>query len=107
MKQKEFARLLDTIFAAKSGEEMSCTDYFDSLPRYAELEASGLDAAATLPEISSPHASMSRMRRGVSRIAGACACRKGGGSRVSGRSSPGGYRSSQRQQNEFRHAFLI
>ena len=51
MKQKEFARLLDTIFAAKSGEEMSCTDYFDSLPRYAELEASGLDAAATLPEV--------------------------------------------------------
>jgi len=51
MKQKEFARLLDTIFAAKSGEEMSCTDYFDSLPRYAELEASGVDAAATLPEV--------------------------------------------------------
>jgi hypothetical protein len=51
MKQKEFSRLLDTIFAAKSGEEMSCTDYFDSLPRYAELEASGADAAAILPEV--------------------------------------------------------
>jgi len=42
--------LIDTVFAASAGEEMSCSDYFDQLPRYVELEASGQDAAALLPE---------------------------------------------------------
>lgn len=51
MKRKNFKRLIDTVFAAKSGEEMSCTDYFDQLPRYAEMEAAGEDAAARLPEV--------------------------------------------------------
>lgn len=51
MKQKAFTRLIDTVFAAKSGEEMSCTDYFSELPRYTELEAEGVDAAALLPEV--------------------------------------------------------
>ena len=51
MKRREFGRLIDTIFAAKVGEEMSCSDYFEQLPRYAELEAAGEDAAARLPEV--------------------------------------------------------
>lgn len=51
MKRKDFGRLIDTIFAAQGGEEMSCSDYFDQLPRYAELEAAGEDAAARLPEV--------------------------------------------------------
>jgi hypothetical protein len=51
MKREKFGRLLDTVFAAKAGEEMSCSDYFDQLPRYAELECSGEDAAARLPEV--------------------------------------------------------
>ena len=51
MKQRQFGRLIDTIFAAKAGEEMSCSDYFEQLPRYAELEAAGDDAAARLPEV--------------------------------------------------------
>lgn len=51
MKRKDFSRLIDTIFAAKSGEELSCTDYFDQLPRYVDIEASGVDAAALLPDV--------------------------------------------------------
>ncbi len=51
MKQKGFTRLIDTIFAAKSGEEMPCTDYFDELPRYVDLEVEGQDAAALFPEV--------------------------------------------------------
>ena len=51
MKRRKFGRLIDTIFAAKAGEEMSCSDYFEQLPRYAELEAAGEDAAARLPEV--------------------------------------------------------
>ena len=51
MKQRHFGRLIDTIFAAKAGEEMSCSDYFEQLPRYAELEAAGDDAAARLPQV--------------------------------------------------------
>jgi len=39
MERTEFRRLIDTVFAAKGGEEMSRTDYFDQLPRYVELEA--------------------------------------------------------------------
>ena len=51
MKRRQFGRLIDTIFAAKIGEEMSCSDYFDLLPRYAEIEALGEDAAARLPDV--------------------------------------------------------
>lgn len=51
MKQKNFTRLIDTIFAAKSGEEMPCTEYFDELPRYVDLQVSGEDAAVLLPEV--------------------------------------------------------
>lgn len=51
MKRTEFGRLIDTIFAAKAGEELSCSDYFERLPRYAELEAAGEDAAACLPDV--------------------------------------------------------
>jgi hypothetical protein len=50
MKQKDFARLIDTVFAVK-GEEMACSDYFDELPCYVDLEVAGEDAAALLPEI--------------------------------------------------------
>ena len=51
MQRKNFGRLIDAVFAAKAGEEMSCSDYFDQLPRYVEIEASGEDAAALLPEL--------------------------------------------------------
>lgn len=50
MKKKDFARLIDTIFAVK-GEEMECSEYFDELPSYVDLEAAGEDAGALLPEI--------------------------------------------------------
>lgn len=51
MKQKDFTRLIDSIFAAKSGEEMLCTQYFDELPHYVDLVVSGQDAGAMLPEV--------------------------------------------------------
>jgi len=51
MKRKDFGRLIDTVFAAKAGEEMSCSEYFDRLACYAELETSGEDASARLPEV--------------------------------------------------------
>jgi hypothetical protein len=51
MKRENFGRFIDAVFAAKGGEEMSCSDYFDQLPRYVELEASGEDTAALLPEV--------------------------------------------------------
>jgi len=51
MKRTEFTRLIDTVFATKSGDEMLCTEYFDKLPHYVDLQASGRDAATLLPEI--------------------------------------------------------
>ena len=51
MKRKDFGRLIDTVFAASAGEELSCSAYFDRLACYAEFEASGEDAAARLPEV--------------------------------------------------------
>ncbi|MGJ0507711.1 MAG: hypothetical protein ACR652_11385 [Methylocystis sp.] len=51
MKRKEFGRLIDTIFAANACEELSCSDYFERLPRYAELEVAGEDAATRLPDV--------------------------------------------------------
>jgi hypothetical protein len=51
MKRKDFARLIDTIFAAKSGDEMLCAQYFDELPRFVDMEASGAAAASVFPEI--------------------------------------------------------
>ena len=50
MKNKDFARLVDTIFAVKA-EEMECSDYFDELPRYVDLEVAGEDAGSLLPEV--------------------------------------------------------
>jgi hypothetical protein len=51
MKQKDFIRLIDTIFSAKSEEEMPCSEYFEELPRYVDLEIAGQDAAKLMPEV--------------------------------------------------------
>lgn len=51
MERKAFIRMINTIFAAKSGEEMLCTEYFEALPKYADLVAAGEDAAAILPDV--------------------------------------------------------
>lgn len=51
MKRKAFIRLIDTIFAAKSGDEMVCSAFFDKLPHYVDLEAAGEDASALLPDV--------------------------------------------------------
>jgi len=51
MKKNEFARLIDTIFAAKSEDEMLCTEYFNQLPHYVDLQAAGQDAATRMPDV--------------------------------------------------------
>jgi hypothetical protein len=51
VKQKDLARLIDTIFATEGGDIMLCSEYFDELPRYVDLEIAGEDAAALLPEV--------------------------------------------------------
>ncbi|HXY59820.1 MAG TPA: hypothetical protein VEH76_14725 [Methylocystis sp.] len=50
MKRKVFGRFIGGTFAAKAGEEISCSDYFDQLPRHVEFESCGEDAAALLPK---------------------------------------------------------
>ncbi|MFZ3179143.1 MAG: hypothetical protein WA156_02785 [Methylocystis silviterrae] len=51
MKRKDFTRFIDTIFAAKSGEEMLCTEYFDKLRYDVDLQLSGQNAETLLPEV--------------------------------------------------------
>lgn len=50
MKRDRFVRLVDTIFAVRE-EELSCSEYFASLPQYVDLELQGQDPAARLPEV--------------------------------------------------------
>ncbi len=51
MKRERFEKLVRTIFAVKESEIL-CSEFFDILPRYVDLELSGRDPAATLPEVS-------------------------------------------------------
>lgn len=51
MKRKDLTRLIDTIFAVKNEDEMLCTDYFEKLPTYLDLKASGRDPEALMPEV--------------------------------------------------------
>lgn len=51
MKRKKFTRLIDTIFAARDGEEMSCTEYFSQLPRYIDLEISCKNVENIMPDV--------------------------------------------------------
>ncbi len=50
MKQEGFEQFVHSIFRARA-QEMPCSEFFDRLPRFVELEASGQDAAATLPDV--------------------------------------------------------
>lgn len=51
MKREKFTHMIDAIFAASHGDEMGCSDYFETLPRYVELEISGENAEAALPDM--------------------------------------------------------
>ncbi len=50
MKHKDFDQLVRTIFAAKDAEIL-CSEFFDRLPQYVDLEVSHQDAAARFPEV--------------------------------------------------------
>ncbi len=50
MKHERFHQLIRSIFASKD-EEIGCAEFFDLLPRYADLRAAGQDASAQLPQV--------------------------------------------------------
>jgi hypothetical protein len=50
MDTKRFNAWLQNIYATQQ-DEISCTECFDLVSRFVELETSGLDAAAKLPKV--------------------------------------------------------
>lgn len=50
MKQKRFESWLKNIYDTQE-EEISCTECFDLVSRFVELEASGEDAVAKMPQL--------------------------------------------------------
>jgi len=50
MNHDRFERWLRNIYETQD-EEISCTECFDLMSRFVELEASGQDAAAKLPQV--------------------------------------------------------
>jgi predicted anti-sigma-YlaC factor YlaD len=50
MKREQFRQLIHSIFATRD-EEIGCAEFFDLLPRYADLRATGADAHAELPQV--------------------------------------------------------
>ncbi len=50
MNHDRFERWLRNIYETQE-EEISCTECFDLMSRFVELEASGQDAAAKLPQV--------------------------------------------------------
>ncbi len=50
MNRERFERWLRNIFETQD-EEISCTECFDLVSRFVELEASGQDAAAKMPQV--------------------------------------------------------
>lgn len=50
MKRDEFKQLILSVFATKD-EEILCSEFFDSLPRFVDLQLSGQDAATLLPHV--------------------------------------------------------
>ena len=50
MERERFEKWLKNIFETKD-EEISCTECFDLISRYVELETSGRNAAAELPQV--------------------------------------------------------
>ncbi len=51
MKRESFEKLIRTIYAVKEAE-MSCSEFFDLLPQYVDLQLTRQDPAASLPEVS-------------------------------------------------------
>ncbi len=51
MKKDRFEKLVRTIFAVKESEIL-CSEFFDILPRYVDLQLSGQDPTTILPDVS-------------------------------------------------------
>jgi hypothetical protein len=50
MDQEKFKCLIHSIFASEE-ESQVCSEFFEQLPRYVEVETSGQDAVGQLPEV--------------------------------------------------------
>lgn len=50
MKKKTFEYLIRSVFDVKESEIL-CGEFFDLLPHFVDLQVSGQDAAATLPQV--------------------------------------------------------
>lgn len=50
MKKQTFEYLIRSVFAVKDSEIL-CTEFFDLLPRFVDLQVSGQNAATTLPQV--------------------------------------------------------
>lgn len=50
MKGEQLKQLILSIFGAKD-EEILCSDFFERLPRFVDLQVAGQDAARLLPEV--------------------------------------------------------
>lgn len=51
MQKGEFKRFVHTVFAAED-EELLCSEFFNQLPRYVDLERANQNAQALLPAVS-------------------------------------------------------
>ncbi len=50
MERDEFRHLVESIFRAEE-QELSCSRYFELLPRFVDLSLAGRDPEAILPEV--------------------------------------------------------
>ncbi len=51
MNRRKFRQLIQSIFAVKD-EEMLCSEFFDILPRYVDLQVARKDASKLFPGVS-------------------------------------------------------
>jgi hypothetical protein len=51
MKPEKFKQLIQSVFAVKN-EEILCSEFFEQLPRFVDLQISKGDAAELLPDVS-------------------------------------------------------
>ena len=50
MKRENVEQFIRSVFQAQE-QEILCSEFFERLPRFVDLEAAGADAAATMPEV--------------------------------------------------------
>ncbi len=50
MKRETFEQFIQSVFGAEE-HELPCSEFFARLPRFVDLQASGQDASAALPDV--------------------------------------------------------